>query len=230
MCNLLPVAACVLSVLALGFAPVPKGAPKAFVEKFTKPTKDATQGYGAFVYEASDPKWKAEVSEDRLRLSGDHGEGDQRLFITAQKVIGKPKWPDSLEVAADLGGTDAGSGAWHVGLSVGQVKILFHPDYDGGSFRAETVDTHKPFFANENLGFTPAAGLMHELTVKVSRGEKVCRFEVKVVNGGKDGGTFSKSFEVPNDQLGEFDRIGLERSGREGGDALFGSVSIRPGK
>jgi hypothetical protein len=71
---------------------------------------------------------------------------------------------------------------------------------------------------------------MHDLTVAVSRGEKACRFEVTVVNGGKGGGTFTKSFEVPNEHLGEFDRIGLERSGRTGGDALFESVTIRPGK
>jgi hypothetical protein len=211
----------------LGAAPVPKDAPRVFVEKFTKPTKDATTGYGRFTYEATDPKWKAEVSEDRLRLVGDHEEGDQRLFITAQKVVGKPKWPDALEVTARLGGTGAASGAWHVGLSVGTVKVLFHPGFAGGAFRAETVDTHKEFFSNENLGFTPAAGIMHELTIKVSRGEKVCRFNVTFVNGGKDGGTFTKSFDVPNEQLGDFDRIGLERSGRTGGDALFESVSIK---
>jgi hypothetical protein len=115
-------------------------------------------------------------------------------------------------------------------VSVGAVKVLFHPDAEGGAFRAETVDTHKPFFGNEDLGFTPAAGVMHVLTVKINRGEKVCRFDVRLVNGGKGGEAFTKSFEVPNEQLGEFDRIGQERSGRTGGDSLFESVSIARGK
>jgi hypothetical protein len=226
----LPVLAFALAVAALGAAPIPKDAPKGLVEKFARPTADATKGYGLFAYEATDPKWKAEVSEGRLRLSGAHEEGEQRLVVTARKVFGKPKWPDALEVTAKLGGTGAASGAWHVGLSVGAVKVLFHPDYDGGAFRAETVDTRTVFSGNENMGFTPAAGVMHELTVKVSRGEKVCRFDVTVANGGKAGGAFTKSFEVPNDQVGDFDRIGLERSGRTGGDGLFESVAIKPGR
>jgi hypothetical protein len=220
-------AVCALAVSTLGFAPAP--APKAFVVTFTTAAKDVTKGYGRFTYETTTPGWKATVSGGMLRLHGDHDEGDQRLVITARKAIDKPRCPDSLEVTATLGGTANESGAWHVGVSVGSVKVLFHPDFPGGAFRAETVDTHEEFFANEEMGFTPAADVMYQLTIKVRRGERRCRFEVAVApaNGGD---TYRKTFEVRSRQVGRFDRVGLERSGRRGGDALFKSVSIRPGK
>jgi hypothetical protein len=222
-------AACALAVSTLGFAPAPESKGKVFLVTFTKAAKDATTGYGRFAYETTTPGWKAEVSGGRLRLLGDHDEGDQRLFVTAQKAIGKPKWPDSFEVTAKLGGSDKENVAWHVGVSIGSVKVLFHPNFPGGAFRAERVDTHDEFFANEDMGFTPAAGVMHQLTIKVRRTERHCRFEVELVS--PDGsGTYRKTFEVSNKQVGRFDRIGLERSGRRGGDALFESVSIKLGK
>jgi hypothetical protein len=219
-------AACALAVSTLGFAPAPE--PKAFLAHFARAAKDATTGYDRFAYEATRAGWKAEVSGGRLRLLGDHEEGDQRLFITAQKALGKLKWPDALEVTARLGGTAKDNVAWHVGVSISAVKVLFHPNYPGGAFRAETVDTHEEFFANEDMGFTPAAEVIHQLTIKVKRTERVCRFEVEL-EAAKGGGIYRKTFEVSNKQVGSFDRIGLERSGRNGGDALFESLSIRSG-
>jgi hypothetical protein len=219
-----------LAALTLGFAPAPSEIrePKVFVEKFTV-AKDAATGYGRFAYETTTPGWKAEVKGGRLHLLGDHNEGDQRLVVTAEKAIGKRRWPDSLEVTARIGGTDAIAGAWHVGVSVGSVKVLFHPGYDGGAFRAETVNTHEEFFGNEDMGFTPAAGVLHQLTVKVRRTDGGYRFEVELKDAN-GGGTYRKTFEVSSKQVGDFDRVGLERSGRRGGDALFESISIRPGK
>jgi hypothetical protein len=213
---------------ALAFAPVDPR-PKAFVERFTVAAKDVTKGYRSFLYEATIDGCKAEVTGGRLVLRGDHGEGDQRLVVTPQKVTGKVLWPDSLEIAVKLGGTDNENIAWHVGVSVGRVKVLFHPNHTGGAFRAETVDTHEYFFGNEDMGFTPAADVMHEMTIRVDRMDRRYRFEVTLVEG-KSGGKYRKTFEVSDDQMGRFDRISLERSGRRGGNALFESLSIKPGR
>jgi hypothetical protein len=222
--------AAVLAVSTLGFAPAPSGPrkPKVFVEKFTV-AKDITTGYGLFTYETTTAGSRARVSGGRLHLLGPTEESDQRLVVTAQKALGQRKWPDSLEVVARLGGTGAGSGLWHVGLSVGSVKVLFHPDFPNGAFRAEAVDTHNRFFENEDMGFTPAAGVMHQLNLAVRRTGRVQRFEVELVDG-HGRATYRKTFEVRSDQVGDFDRIGLERSGQPGGEALFESISVRSGK
>lgn len=209
--------------------PAPEPPPDDFRATFTRATRDATKGYGPFAYEASMPGWRAEVSERKLRLLGDHDSGDQRFIVTSQKALGKPKWPDSLEVTARLGGTANNNDDWNVGVSVGAVKVLFHPAYPGGAFRAETVDAREKFLANQSMGFTPAAGVMHRLTIKVRRAERTCRFEVELADAN-GGGAYRKTFEVDSKHVGGFDRISLERSGRRGGDALFESVTIKPGK
>ena len=224
--SILVLAICVVVLSTLGFAPAPE--PKVFRATFKKAATDATVGYGPFAYETTKPGWKAEVREGSLRLLGDHDAGDQRFFVTAQKALRKPKWPDSLEVTVKLGGTATASGDWNVGVSVGSVKVLFHPDHPGGAFRAETVDAREKFLTNQEMGFTPAAGVMHQLTIKVRRTEGTCRIEVELADaGGRD--TYRKTFHISSKHLGSFDRIGLERSGRRGGDALFESVSIRRG-
>jgi hypothetical protein len=198
-------------------------------ERFAVEAKDITTGYRSFVYEATVPGCKGDVGGGRLHLRGDHEEGDQRLAITARKVTGKARWPDALDVAVKLGGTANDNVAWHVGVSVGRVKVLFHPAYSTGAFRAEAVDTHEEFFGNQDMGFTPAADVLHQMTIRVRRTDRGYRFEVTVADA-KGGGTYRKAFEVSGEQMGRFDRIGLERSGRRGGDALFESLSIKPGK
>jgi hypothetical protein len=212
---------------ALAFAPV-EPRPKVFVERFTVSANDITKGYRSFLYEASIEGCKAEVTAGRLVLQGDHQEADQRLVVTSQKALGKALWPDPLDIVVKLGGTDNDNVAWHVGVSVGRVKVLFHPNFSSGAFRAEAVDTHECFFNNEEMGFTPAAEVMHEMTIHVVRTDSRYRFEVTVVNG-KGGGKHQKVFEVSEKQMGHFDRVGLERSGRRGGNALFESLSIKPG-
>src|SRR5204863_87015 len=83
--------------------------------------------------EATFPGCKAEVKDGRLYL---RDAGYQRLAVTARAVTGKDAWPDSLKVVARLGGTAGAAGTWYVGVSVGRVKVVFHPDKRGGAFRA----------------------------------------------------------------------------------------------
>ena len=78
------------------------------------------------------------------------------------------------------------------------------------------------------MGFTPATGVMHEIVIKVARTGAGADFEVNVVDG-KGGKIHRKEFKASAEQHGAFDRIGLERSGRTGADALFDSVAIRLG-
>jgi hypothetical protein len=197
----------------------------ALHETFSRPAKSLAKGYGDFLYEA-DNGGGASVVDGRLLLHGDNDEGDQRLFITSQRMIGRRQWPRSLQVRAKLGGKEGNNVGWHVGVSIGRVKVLFHPGFRGGAFRAETTDTHEPLFPNEDLGFTPATGAMHEMRLQVNKTPRGARFQVTVHDGNSET-QFNRTFTATNAQLGAFNRIGLERSGRRGAAAMFDSLSIQ---
>lgn len=207
----------------------PSAGRRSLTETFAVAAAEGMKVYGTlFSYEA-DSDSKAQVSGGMLRIAGDSRESDQRLFVTSRKMIGRQQWPRKVEVIAKLGAEAAGSGNYHVGVSIGRMKVLFHPNYSGGALRAETIDTHKEVFQNETMGFTPAAGVVHQLQIKVEKTADGAKFDVTVIEGKGGAGRHQKTFHVTNEQLGDYDRIGLERSGRKGGAALFDSVFIRLG-
>ena len=197
-----------------------------FVESFSRAVADAKKGYGRLLHEST-AATQASVADGKLRLEQGETESDQRLALTSQKLTGRPTWPDRLEIRARMGGEEGGSGAWHIGISVGQIKVLYHPAYSGGGFRLEDVDSHEYIVSNEDMGFTPSAGALQDVVIKVQRTAKGATFDIEITQGEAK---FTRSAEVTNEQLGEYNRIGLERSGREGGAALFDSVSLKLGR
>ena len=195
-------------------------------ETFSRDADSLAKGYGRFFYEA-DNGGAAKVVDGKLRIDGNNREGDQRLAITSERLIGRERWPDQLEVRAQLAGEEGNNFGWHMGVSVGRVKTLFHPGLRGGGFRAETTDDHDYLFGNENMNFEPVTGVFHEIIIRVKKTKSGAEFDITMKGG--NGGEHKKKFEVTDEQLGEFNRIGLERSGRTGADALFDSLSIRLG-
>lgn len=203
-------------------------------ESFATEQASLEKGYGRFLY-AADNGGAAKVVDGKLRISGDGPEGDQRLYITSERMMGGDRWPDDLEVRARLGGEEGNNFGWHVGVSVGQVKVLFHPGVGNGAFRAETTDEHDYIFDNEELPFAPRTGVMHEMLLRVSKTKSGAEFQVTLRDGhdgdGAVGGKpFQRTFTVTDEQLGDYNRIGLERSGRTGADAVFDAISIRLSK
>ena len=225
-----------LSKLAEGELHVPLGASRLKLDSvrnlldefFTQESRQLRAGYGPFLYEAADG-CEASVKGGKLILSGSNsGNGqDQRLYLLSRRLTGREKWPDRVAVRAKLGGTAGNSGGWHVGVSVGRVKILFHPGYRTGGFRAETVDTHEHFFPTQAIGFLPATDMMHEMVIQVTKTDKGAKFDVTLQNGDNATEKYTHAFSVNNDQLGGFNKIGLERSGRRGADAIFDSIEIK---
>lgn len=197
-------------------------------ESFARAAKNVADGYGRFIYEA-DNQGTASVADGRLLIDGENPEGDQRLYITSQRMIGRDAWPKNVQVRAKLGGKEGNNFGWHMGVSVGRVKVLFHPGLGGGAFRAETTDEHDYLFGNETMAFTPANDVIHELTIDVVRTETGADFEVALHDSAGDA-MHRKKFSATAEQLGAFNRIGLERSGRTGAAAMFDSVSIRLGR
>ena len=206
----------------------PRAGRSTLEETFARDLASLENGYGRFLYEA-DNGAPARVADGRLRLDGNNAEGDQRLYITSQRMIGSDRWPASLEIRTELQGEAGNNFGWHLGVSVGRVKTLFHPGLRGGAFRAETTDEHLNLFQNEDMSFEPVAGVTHEMIIRVKKTRTGADFHI-TVNGGKGGDPHEKKFSVSDQQLGDYDRIGLERSGRTGGDALFESLSIRLGR
>jgi hypothetical protein len=196
-------------------------------ETFSGHAKSLTKGYGHFLYEANNTGG-ASVAEGQLLIGGDNDEGDQRVYITSERMIGRAQWPKNFELRAKLGGKEGNNFGWHIGVSIGRVKVLFHPGLSGGAFRAEATDTHEYFFGNEGMGFTPATNAIHEMLIKVIKRDAGAEFDITVRDANSKS-EFKRKFTASNVQLGKFNRIGLERSGRRGADAIFDSVSIQLG-
>jgi len=204
------------------------------LETFSTDVADATDGYGNFQFEASEPS-KAFVKDGRLVFSGKNPEADQSLFLTAESLTGDSQLPDEFTVRAKLGGTQGGSGVFHVGISIGELKLLFHPGLHGGQFRIEDRQTHTPILNNRNMGFTPAMGKLHEMCIFVTRQPSEAAddsddryvLEIQIQDHNSDAVFKTRQTFIRKD-VGKLSRIGLERSGRTGGDGNFSEFEFIP--
>ena len=197
------------------------------IETFSDDAAGIARTYRQMQYETN-VGGAATVARGMLRLDGNHAEGDQRLFATAQSLLGVPAFPRQFQIKVALGGESLSPGLWHVGVSVGNVRLLFHPGLDGGQFRVEQVDTHQVIMANSQMPFTPKAGVLNEMTIDVEqRDNGSVRFDAVLTDGAKTGRQFRSSVTATAKVVGTLGRIGLERSGQAGGAALFGPLTIR---
>lgn len=195
-----------------------------YVELFHQPTASLAGGYRRLHLQA-DKGLTGLVSDGSLRLKGRHvEEGDQRLVLDAKTVVGKQEFPESFRIEVKLGGEAGGEGGYHVGVSVGNVRALFHPGYQKGEFRFEQVDTHQHLTENSSMGFVPTVGKLRRMSIDVKRvaGGKV-ELDVVVTDGDK---IFSAPKILEGSVIGKLDHISLDRSGRTGGDALFDDLVV----
>lgn len=192
---------------------------KLFVEFFNKDAASVSEGYQRLKF-ITEVETGGAVEEGMARLKGNHnGDGDQQLLLHAKDLTGNEEFPDSFRIESKIGGGAEGSGSYHVGISVGNVRALFHPGYFNGAFRIEQVSNNVPILANTNMGFTPPPGKLLLMSMDVKRKpDKDVEISV-IITSGKQ--SFRTSQTIKAEKIGKLDRIGLDRSGRNGGDAIF---------
>ena len=199
-----------------------------FYEWFGEEAKSLENGYHLF--ELENPiKRICRVSDARLILEGDEiKDGAQRLVLRSKSWPGRDTFGDRFEVSAKLGGEIKSSGSWHLGISIGNVRALYHPGYRGGGFRFETVsNTEQLSQMTIDMGFTPADKLLEKMTVQVQKlADGKVSLKVTVREQGPNPKTFTKRVLVPAEKIGPLDQIGLDRSGRRGGSAFFSDFSV----
>jgi len=212
-------------------AGAPAGSPATggiFYEWFAKPSGKLGDSYRSCTFVAADGMG-GRVTDGRLVLPGERpGDGDQRLILHATDWPGREAFPDRFRVSARLGGTPGGEGAWHLGITVGAVRALYHPGFDGGGFRFEQVGSRSPVRPNRNMGFTPSTRAMQRMVIDVRRlRDQRVKLAVRVEQ--EDGGRFEDEVTVETALIGPLGWVSLDRSGRSGGDARFDDFAVELG-
>jgi hypothetical protein len=197
---------------------------KLFVEFFNKDAASVSDGYQRLKFKTG-VGVAGSVKDGMARLDGKHdGNGDQQLLLHAKDLTGNEEFPNSFRIESKIGGNFEGMGAYHVGISIGNVRALFHPGYSSGAFRFEQVSDNVAILGNTNMGFTPPPGKLLLMCMDIKRlPNKDVEISVKITH---DKQTFRSSQIVKADAIGKLDRIGLDRSGRNGGDAIFDDLIV----
>lgn len=199
-----------------------------FYEWFGEDTDELVDHYHLLEFKSSVDR-NGLIAQNQLSFFGTKvGDGDQRMILSSKAWPGRNDFGDHFTVTTRLGGEPKSAGSWHLGVSIGNVRVLYHPGYRGGGFRFETVDENLPLGTmTANMGFDPPGSPLERMIIEVRRlpGEKVA-LTVAVISGGENPVTFKQSAVVPQKQIGPLDHIGLDRSGRNGGMAFFADFSV----
>lgn len=111
--------------------------------------------------------------------------GGTQHFITTNVFTG------ALTISVDVTSTGGSAGGHNVGLDIGDVtsdananRVVFHPGFSGGALKVDGTGG----FGNQNTGFTPAQGTLHDLQVDT---DGLGHFSVTLTDGSNPLNTFS---------------------------------------
>lgn len=200
-----------------------------FYEWFGTKSDDCSKGYRQLVYNG--PKnVKPFIKNSQLVIPGNRpGEHDQRMILHAKTWPASEDPPNHINVSCLMGGTGEGAGNFHLGITIGKVKAVIHPGYAGGGFRFEQVGTAFKFTETINMGYTPAPDKMHRIKVTAQRLQN-SKVQLSVLVNSPNNKPFKHSIDLDQKDIGAFNQISLDRSGRTGGNVFFDDlwIQIRP--
>jgi CotH kinase protein/Lamin Tail Domain/Chitobiase/beta-hexosaminidase C-terminal domain len=166
----------------------------------------------------------ASVEDGALHLSG-----SGNLQAMVDLILAPP-----FTVAGKVGANGAnGAGGFNVGIAIGDVTVVFHPDYPGGAFRFGTVNdgTVKD---NEDVGFTPATGVLHDLVVTATQSGTDVHLAAVLTDGSDPTNVFESEVTVDAATIGAdadglLPGVGFSRNGGAGDDGVYDDLSVEGG-
>ncbi|YCM43140.1 hypothetical protein V2O64_17670 [Verrucomicrobiaceae bacterium 227] len=199
-----------------------------FYEWFGEDQKKLGETYRQFSFMDATERGGAILAGQLILPGGGGQDGDQRLILRSEKWPGEETFGETFQVSAKLRGESKGMGAWHLGITIGRVRALYHPGLDGGAFRFERIDNNDYLSGTESVGFTPGDEASQWMSVKVQRlPDKKIKLEVILTEGGNKEGRFETSIIVDAEEIGELNEVSLDRSGRIGGRAYFSDFMMK---
>ena len=197
----------VFSLSLCGFAAT--GSAQLFSESFNTDTATAGVTYNPpFTFTSGGGGSTAQVAGGVLRLDNPSG--------SFTHTFARSGFAGEHRISTQVGKSDAG-GSYNVGLTVGENNIAFHPGFAGGAFRVEGDGG----FGNTNMGFTPAAGLLHQLDVDVF--PSLGLYRMTLTDAANPANVFQRSFVNPDSVGGA---LGFRRSGGTTGDGRFDNLAV----
>ncbi|MEM6505223.1 MAG: hypothetical protein AAF711_07125 [Planctomycetota bacterium] len=109
---------------------------------------------------------------------------------SSRVMLSLPKLkPGPAVISLDIGASCDSRGS-SVVVEVMETNMVFHPGWSsGGAFRVDGV------FFNTDMGFIPAIGVMHHLTIRT---DGAGHFDVELIDGENPDNVYKVSFENPN--------------------------------
>ena len=167
----------------LGLMASPGSAAILFQETFPTDTANTTETLAVYTNFNYTGGGNAFVSGGILNFSGTSTTNDLRTNFG---------FPGDLLMQLGVG-KNPGGGSANVGLRVGVNRIVFHPGYTPipGAFRVEGAGG----FGNQNMGFVPPAGLLHQMDVALNAATG--QFTIAVTNASNPNQVYAVRFTNP---------------------------------
>jgi hypothetical protein len=169
---------------------------------------------------------RAEIRQGQLNIVAADEHSEQYVDFSAMELAGATQLPSYLRAVVELGAEGEDAGPYHIAVVIGQIKLVIHPGYPGGAFRVQVLNPERDAIANTDIGWTPALNRLHTMTVLCRREATTTHFRVSISDADMPKREYVTTFTLSNDEIGEWNRIALVRSGNPGGDACFGLLRV----
>ncbi|MDJ0522858.1 MAG: PEP-CTERM sorting domain-containing protein [Planctomycetota bacterium] len=208
----------VILVVTLGFAAAPAWADTLFHETFdtnTANTATTLSTYSGWTVIGTTP---VTVVNGVVQIEAQGDPFDLQGFALPSTFTG------DLTIEVDLG-TSTASGSYNVGLKIGDNNIVFHPGYTvtPGAFRVEGPGGFGGPGDNRDMGFVPAAGVLHHMTVNITAATGL--IEIEVVDANDATNVYTTS--ITNSGYTDGAQIAFTTNGNSGfGYAQFDNIKV----